>query len=146
MKVIFLDIDGCLNTYKSLEDGIILIPEKVRMVEKLCNETSSGIVITSSWRHRYSVSEIKRLFKDNGWEGEVPIIGMTDTKFSEDSRGKHIKRYKKEHSELGIDGYVIIDDRHEESFGNNQLKRFVKINPIKGITLADFYRAKVILG
>lgn len=146
MKVIFLDIDGVLNTDPDVKvTGQDLNPKLVKRLGNLTRTTAAGIVITSSWRHRFDIDEIKRMFKDNDFGGEVPIIGTTDLKEPEESRGEHIKKFMKDHDELKISNYVILDDRHKETLSKKQLKRYVQPDPLRGMSLANFEKAKSIL-
>lgn len=145
MKIIFLDIDGVLNTEPNLEKGEDLDPKIVRLLGELTRQTSAGIVITSSWRHRFSVAEMKKIFKEHDFGGEVPIVGTTSIEDPEEDRGSHIKKFIKDNDQLPIDSYVIIDDRHKESLSKKQLKRFVHTDSKRGASRANFYKAKMIL-
>lgn len=52
MKIIFLDVDGVLNTPKLIKRfGFDFIdPIMVKLVKRIVNETGSRIVLSSSWR------------------------------------------------------------------------------------------------
>ena len=45
-KVLFLDIDGVLNTIASMAEGVELVPEKVIHIRDICEATQSKIVIS----------------------------------------------------------------------------------------------------
>lgn len=57
MKIIFLDIDGVLNSEvyyrivdRSKKDWSRFDPKAVELIKKLLNEFSAKIVISSTWR------------------------------------------------------------------------------------------------
>lgn len=143
MKVIFLDIDHVLNTTESLKQGIDLIPEKIRLISRLTSETQSKIVISSSWRYCYSISEIQNLFLNSGWNTkEIPIIGMTpETKNEFICRGKQIQNFLD--SRDNIKKYVIIDDR--DDMLKHQIPFLVKTNKKRGFTFLHYRKAKQLL-
>jgi len=49
MKILFLDIDGVLNTTKD-KDPEFINPLKAEMIQRVCQETGAVIVLSSSWR------------------------------------------------------------------------------------------------
>ncbi len=49
-KILFLDVDGVLNTSDSLLDGEDLAEEKLQLVKRIVAETGCDIVISSTWR------------------------------------------------------------------------------------------------
>ena len=55
--VLFLDIDGVLNTTKDIDPDYIN-PLKAAMIEKVCQETGAVIVLSSSWREPESWSRL----------------------------------------------------------------------------------------
>ena len=57
MKIIFLDIDGVLNSElwnkdneMEINEGKFIDPKKVRLLSKIINETKAKIVLHSGWR------------------------------------------------------------------------------------------------
>lgn len=144
MKIIYLDIDGVLNSEPTHAEAKKLNKAKVDLLYQLVSETSAKIVITSSWRFLRSIEEMQEQFNLSGYRGEVPIIGTTE-KVQEVSRGKAIKKFRKSHPELDIKSYVILDDRHWDELGPNQIKHLVKVDGKKGLTSADIIIAKHIL-
>ena len=73
MKVIFLDVDGVLNSdeyfdkIKNLNiDGIQseIDVEKIKMLNMAINETGAKIVLTSSWRYTRNAQELKKLLSE----------------------------------------------------------------------------------
>ena len=66
MKVIFLDIDGVLNTYQTFIDIYLeykktkirrleIDGDKVSLLSEIINLTGSKIVLSSSWRHSFFI-------------------------------------------------------------------------------------------
>lgn len=135
---IFLDIDGVLRTHKSdLEWSLQLgvpIPLSVydrrfdRKIVSYINEvvgyTRAKIVITSTWRVRHSLEELKQIFRDNGITAE--IVGKTDIGLN---RGEEIEQYI---SENEIENYVVIDDQVNDILKHIPKERVIKVDPIKG--------------
>ena len=74
-KIIFLDIDGVLNSESYFKNKIagVIDPECVRRLNRIIKETDADIVISSSWK--LSPSSVYAEFNDVGIEGN--IIGMT---------------------------------------------------------------------
>lgn len=117
MKILFLDIDGVLNSVKffnTLPHGFtttrsdeILDPEAIERVNKIINETGAKIVVSSSWRIGLSLVELQILLKDHGITGD--IIGMTPSlSFKGRRRGHEIQAWLNNHLEV-ID-FIILDD------------------------------------
>ena len=108
MKIIFLDIDGVLNTYG--EDGSLASwehckSELMHNLEKIVKETDAYIVISSSWRE-----EGIELLKESGFQYVDRIIGVTPhwiQGFYIEHRGEQIMGYVRQN---GIHQYIVIDD------------------------------------
>ena len=140
---IFLDIDGVLRTHKSdLEWSQILgvpIPESVydrrfdRKIVSYINEvagyTRAKIVVTSTWRVKYSLEELRQIFRDNGISAE--IVGKTDIGLN---RGEEIEQYI---SENEIESYVVIDDQVKDILKHIPKERVIKANPLIGFEDVD---------
>jgi len=143
MKVIFLDIDGVLNSdehfieihndkkifYKAypndeyinnLED--IIKPnlfdislEKLQLLKKIVRETNSKIIVSSAWRLMTKWTLIEEYLINKG----LPIIGTTP--YILGNRGEEIRTYLKEHTE--IDKFIILDDDVFDDF--NELENYL---------------------
>ncbi len=79
MKVIFLDFDGVLNTDRYIRDcghtGVVIHPEKIRLIKKIVDSTGAEIVLTTSWKEHWSPNPercdasgklINEIFERNG--------------------------------------------------------------------------------
>jgi hypothetical protein len=90
MKVIFLDIDGVLNSqdwYVYRRDVVEMDsvnaqypfyefdPRAIERLNRIIKETDAKIVVSSSWRSGETVESLQRLFDQVGIVGEV--IGVT---------------------------------------------------------------------
>lgn len=106
MKIVFLDIDGVVNTESDLSRGILINSELVLRIDKLCRDNNSKIVISSSWRNSYTLDNLRMLFKVCGmFTSYSTIIDKTSCNIT---RGEEIKKWLDSRGD--IDGYVIIDD------------------------------------
>ena len=113
-NIIFLDIDGVLNSDKyfdsidnkecmNLVDRLMLDIDmsKVKLLLEVINKTNAKIVITSSWRRMKLYPYIKERLISMG----LPVVG--ETPFIEGRRGEEIKSYLLENR---VSNYCIIDD------------------------------------
>ncbi|MHB8407765.1 MAG: HAD domain-containing protein [Acidiferrobacterales bacterium] len=123
MKVIFLDIDGVLNSdqwFKVIgrpctewEDHID--PQAVLLLNLIIEKTGAKIVLSSSWRAIWAERDLaknaaeemtKVLSRAGGFLGE--IVGCTPFLWSAE-RGLEIAKYLEDHWQE-IEEYVAIDD------------------------------------
>ena len=123
MKVIFLDIDGVLNSRKyinSLGDGLFdnptyqMDPVAVARLNVITNATKAKIVVSSSWRlpflmHPTPLPALQACMQSYGITGD--IIGMTCERANavRNRRGKEIQIWINDHYN-DIEKFVIIDD------------------------------------
>jgi len=102
MKVLFLDIDGVVNSRDStnFKDSLWpLDPYKAFLVGKIQLETGCKVVLSSSWRHHPDgVREVEKRI--------VRIIDTTPTLL--DKRGQEVSAWLSEHPE--VTRYAILDD------------------------------------
>lgn len=58
MKVIFLDIDGVLNSEQYIREcdgcGIVIDPSKMVLLKQIVDATNARIVLSTSWREHWS--------------------------------------------------------------------------------------------
>lgn len=155
MKIVFLDIDGVLNSddwYKSGEakkayektkivSDYHFDPKAWKLVEKLLIETSAKIVLTSSWRNFTLEATLKDFTGTNFEVLNKYIVGITPRSRLR-HRGKEIETFIK-NTDIKIDGYVIIDD--DTDFNTEQLPYFVRTDWFHGITEENYNKAKKIL-
>ena len=137
MKVLFLDIDGVLNSHdwwrrreplglqgKALRD---LDPEAVALLNGVIARTGAKVVISSTWR-LFGVEFVEEALTRRGFVGE--IIGATDV-FSDDMpnrRGREIFSWLNTHAKP--ESVAIVDD---DSDMGPLLPRLVKTTHQRGI-------------
>ena len=173
MKIIFLDIDGVLNSekwykerfdkklYPNLE-GYPLCefdPLAIEKLNLLTDKTNAKIVISSTWRMGRTIDELKKLFEEVGIKGE--IIGITpDLTFNDGhgvDRGNEIKRWidinckrwynkmfgEDDSEKFNLESYVILDDNSDMLL--EQKDNFVRISWSDGLTALHTRKAITIL-
>ncbi len=147
--IVFLDIDGVLNSAawtgvrpvhgfippstatEAVEDEWI-DPAAVARLRMLIERTDASIVLMSSWRHRMTTVEFKRLLEHYGWT-RPPVLGATPD-LSGAPRGEEVQAW------LEAAGYrprfLCLDD--DADFLPDQ--PHVQTNPDGGLTDDDMRR------
>lgn len=123
MKIIFLDIDGVLNS-KKFEDKIkwrkypwrfrLLDQEAILNLKDIVFETGAYIVLSSSWRYHEDESHAvgRQLAPYNlGIIDMTPTGGVYVDNVKEWRRGAEINAWLKEHPD--VTNYVILDDDND---------------------------------
>lgn len=155
MKVIFLDIDGVLNSQDLISRRIIenldqheynnkdlFIDEiAVKLLTKFCNKYNVKLVISSSWRQWDLENTIKYFCKPKYklLHPLIPyIVGITPRIYNENDdgsydsvdRGIEIKKYLDTHND--IEEYCILDD--DNDILPEQINNFVQTTFQHGLT------------
>lgn len=149
MKIIFLDIDGVLNTDQIIRDYSkrhnkydVVSSELISKLNKIVEKTKAKVVISSSWRNVFSKKKIvNKYLIPNGFKGEV--IDTTRLTRSSDFgfRGQEIQEWLNEHP--NVTSFVVLDDI---SFGLDNIKEnFVETDCALGIQNSDVEKAINIL-
>lgn len=139
MRLIFLDIDGVLNSMLSMHAGSILgkpvnrpyseiNTQNLDILRMLVEKTNAKIVISSVWRKSTKmkkgikdndeivIKNFKNFFKHFGWNN-APIIGVTPDLNAH--RGQEVATYLDKLSETtNISDYIIFDDDSDFFLGN----------------------------
>ncbi len=143
-KIIFLDIDGVLNSSRSAKalDGypFSLKPScmakfdmvAVGLIRLLCKETGAKICISSTWRR-------SNLWSDIGNALDLPVVGATPVMNS--ARGNEIQKWMRSNF---VQTAVIIDD--DNDMLAIQKGYFVHVDGREGFSHENFEHAKHILG
>lgn len=113
MKVLFLDIDGVVNSKQTLakphKSLLGIDPELAFKVGKIILDTGCEVVLSSSWRHfPEGIDEVKAMVYPT-------LYGMTPS-VEGGSRGQEIKLWLADHPE--VTHYAILDD--ESDFDDDQ--------------------------
>lgn len=160
MKVLFLDIDGVLNTdshYVSLvmqnencgtknivRDGFghVFSPDAVRWLDILVKRHDLKLVIISDWRYN-GLEWMRELWRHRNLPGE--IYGITDNLLyvpdedgfptrSEKYRGHEVEDFLDRHPE--IDRWAVIDDNWQ--FLNKQTEHVVIVDGAHGLDYESY--------
>lgn len=151
MRVMFLDIDGVLNSTRSATalggypsprilpgDGIAKFDMvALGLIKILLKEVpDTKVVISSTWRIAMDAKEI----------GDLLGIEVYDaTPVSMDMRGHEINNWLSSQYELGVDieSYTIIDD--DSDMLESQMSRFVKVDGKNGFSWENYVKARDLL-
>ncbi len=163
-KIIFLDIDGVLNsrdwfstdTYKVAAEGLssaelMLIrhdlhidPIAVSLLNDLVDKSGADIVLSSTWRQKYDPEAMTSMLAGRGFKFKV--VDRTPALFgkfnsSRIPRGKEIAAYLRSLQEQP-EAFVILDDNDDML----HLKKFLVLTTKKhGLTQEDVGKALKIL-
>lgn len=143
MRIIFLDIDGVLNSQKYFIDNCWKINEfykntyqdtveslkmrkmldidleKLRLLKQIIDCCKAKVVVISSWKKLKVYSLIKEELIKIG----IPIIGETID--NNDNRGFGIKEYLRENPNTD---YIILDDDIFPDYDEGLLSHLIKTN------------------
>lgn len=137
MKVLFLDIDGVLNSTRSCiafhgypfglgaESLEMFDPIAVNMIRGLCAHAGVSVVVSSAWR-------ITHHWDDIGKSLDLPTIDATPQLMG--PRGNEIQAWLDAHPD--VTQYAIVDD--DADMLNSQLPRFVKTDINEGLSFSNF--------
>lgn len=129
MKILFLDIDGVLNSRKSYIGMTPIDIESWNMLKKVLEKTDTKIVLSSTWRkgerdkneYLVKLEEIGLFdYTHEDWRTITNLPQISD--FIYPSRGDEIQEWLDRHSE--VDNYAIIDD--DTDMRENQIPHFVQ--------------------
>lgn len=146
--VIFLDIDGVLNSQRSCAalSGFprptdpaswdLFDPVAVRLLRRVVRKTGAVCVLSSTWRSIKSALLPLTTFL------EVPIIGRTRPTLSRELRGEQIRDWLVVHPE--VDRWAIVDD--DSDMLPEQMERFVKVDGNEGLSYHQHLRLIDLLG
>lgn len=146
MKVLFLDLDGVVNSRRtavacdgypydfSKKEMERFDPIALKLIRKLCEETGCSVVLSSDWRYSCTVHEVA-----NGLD--LPVIDFTPVKGLHKKRGEEIAAWMFDHPE--VTQYAIVDDNNWML--SEQQDNFVQTNEEIGLTLRDYLDLKAIL-
>lgn len=141
LKLIFLDIDGVLNTGQHLTKlkidhqpyadhyGPLFDPNAIDNLRKIVDATGAKIVITSSWRYIHGLAGLREMWAERNMPGSIHGVTPTD---SFGNRGDEVKEYLTQISGNTPPQYLILDDECE--YVGDQIKRLILTNPLTGIT------------
>lgn len=127
-RILFVDIDGVLNSVDSAErfqTFEVLDPTAVQLLRVVTERNEAEIVITSTWRLWANwLALIRRSFSEAGWENP-PIIGRTPE--LRGVRGSEIAVWLAQNP---TDSFIIIDD--DTDMLPEQMNSLVSCDPQHG--------------
>jgi hypothetical protein len=136
-RVVFLDIDGVLAPIRRWDRYGDLDPGCIRVLNEIVAGAGADVVVSSTWRHGKTVTELQEMLEAEGFIGCV--IDKTPTGETGADRGDEIAAWLAGHA---VGGYVIIDDHGNMGGLHAQL---VLTHPARGLQPADAPRAIEIL-
>ncbi len=138
MKVLFLDIDGVLNSTRTnianggypmeLHHTAAFDWTSIKLIQRLCDTGGIQVVLSSAWRLWNTPAEVSKAFG-------LPIIDRTGGGAG-GLRGDEIQAWLDEHPE--VTHYAILDDTPDML--ESQQGNFVHTSPQDGLLWADFSR------
>lgn len=161
-KVIFLDIDGVLNSnfwnadhQMEISDGTLIDIEKIQLLGKLVRNTKAKIILHSGWKFWFDANlkplrkeseHLQRLLQQEG----LIIAGITPDHSTEEIRRSRkfslvkageILAWLEKHRE--VDKWIVIDDLdlHNSEIEIHQLRT----DPNIGLTIEDVHKAEKML-
>lgn len=144
MKVIFLDIDGVLNTLSSESrcgEYIGIDDDKTERLANIVKKTNAGIVLVSTWKkywckeeklkplQDYSATYLDEKLKKFGIKAADKTKDKSDGKYL--SRGEGILEYIERNK---VEKYVILDDFQCDYDGCDLSDKLIKTNQTEGLT------------
>lgn len=132
-RVVFLDIDGVLNTpeyavellkspmYKTNRDefGQLFCPKAVANLEYLCHTANAKVVVSSTWR-KSGLVKMQTMFQMRGIDVDVIDVTPFERWRGFVKRGEEVDYWLKNND---VDNYVILDD--DTDFLEEQMPHFV---------------------
>ena len=150
-KILFLDIDGVLNTkwwYTQMNRntpkdkyGYAFDPKAVANLRRIVEDTGADIVISSSWKFM-GLDKLRAMWNERELAGnvidvtpkgmcdEVLLTAGLDNMGVTRCRGNEIREWLMQHSD--VTHYVILDDMND--ILQEQESHFIWIDPEVGIT------------
>jgi hypothetical protein len=140
VKVIFLDIDGVINSMSGLymrggQSVMDLYVEHIQVLKWILDKTDARIVISSTWRIGMTVEELKRMFYNYGLPSRY-IIDKTP-RFTGEQRGFEIKHWL-DNCDVDVESFVVLDDDNDMDVVRDN---FVQTKHDYGLTYVEGHKA-----
>jgi hypothetical protein len=153
VKIIFLDIDGVMNTASWLNTqppfSLRLYPERalhpvaVQRLNDITEQTGAAIVISSTWRMKMGLQRLREVFAGVGLRATIidvtPSLPMRDDTLAL-HREQELISWLRRHPE--VQAYIVLDDL---PIGGAFSPTAILIDPEVGLTDDDASRAVDIL-
>ena len=135
MKVIFLDIDGVLNSINDKFSQTLETQSHLSLLGELVKKTNAKIVLSSSWR---GIPSLRKLVENKMKSINTEVIGATRS--LPGTRGSEIKDWMKDKD---IESFVILDD--DKDMDEMTETNLVLTDSNKGLQKEDIEKALKIL-
>ncbi len=122
MRIIFLDIDGVLNSVRTGWFNFDMFA--VNFLIWVFQLTGCKIVISSSWRHNHNKKFWDKILPDC-----IHDDYMTPSIYGNKIRGDEIQLWLDKHPE--VERYLILDD--DTDMKEDQKRNFIQTDPMNGI-------------
>ena len=142
MKLIFLDVDGVLNTVftrESLGHTRFVEDKFVLRLKEICDKTNAKVVLSSSWRKGwYDIENGKeetkdaldfKALKEKLLEFQIELFDKTPC-INDMSRGLEIQQWFLDHKDLKVENFVVLDDMEIVRPYNRYL---LQTSPVEGL-------------
>lgn len=131
MKVIFLDIDGVLNTSKTFENGLEIDSFRLEYLKTIIEETSAKIVLSSSWVKFFIKKDNEIIPRNEKGQRLYNLLNIYNIKIYDIlnlgiNREEMIIDWV---SKNEVDSFIIIDD--EPNMFKDLLDRLIKTSKVK---------------
>lgn len=173
MKIIFLDIDGVLNSAfwyeKRFKESLDIPypdsefdPETIQRLNRIIKNTKAKVVISSSWRSSKTIKEMQELFNRLGFVGEIidftPSFCIPHYNYNvprgceidwwlDQQNFQRVNWSKEEQNEYieksQVKNYIIFDDDSDMLYG--QREHFILTDRSVGLSEKDVINATEIL-
>jgi len=132
MKILFLDVDGVLNSYKT-GGRYALTRSRVRRLAHIVSSTGCKIVLSSTWRKDpYALKRLRRVLKYR----DIEIAAATPDLGKE--RGLDIQAWIVDNASSEPMKFAIVDD--DSDMLDHQLPHFFQTDGDYGLTETIAYR------
>lgn len=147
IKVIFLDVDGVLNSFQTLRrttwSGCVFVGSRqMKNLQHIVKTTGAKVVLSSVWRYDRDDPKVNSDFLE--LKAELLRYGIRLHDFTPElpsaHRGAEIDEWLKAHNE--VDGFVILDDRSDIEPNKD---RWVQTTMSRGLGKAETEKAIQIL-
>lgn len=165
-KIVFLDIDGVVNTLQidtrpfpdsklkqrhdgfyvdlcGTDEGRVSNRQAVMWLNKLCKETGAKIVISSTWRYCEKIYTTEECLRNTGLLPEIAIIGKTPVMHGFE-RGDEISWWLGSNYGEDMDkvSFVILDD---DADMGELIDHLAQCDTFHGFGCSEYIKAKEIL-
>lgn len=155
MKIVFLDIDGVLNSHQS-DLYHNSFSQEFTMEKRLCPIATSNlkelltihpdikIVVSSTWRRSRSIEQLGEILSYYKIDKNV-VLSKTNYDGPGEIRGLKIKKWLQDNQHLDISHFVILDDDGDmDEFVNTH--HFIQTNSKVGFDYLSLEKALVYFG